>query len=117
MSITKRYKTSIKIIKKSKILTKQQKKEYITKGIIEELLNSWKFFVKIPFVIIGITFCFIGIILSYLESIAEITEEIFKFIIEWIDNRKDFILIDKEIQNKLIEEIKENNKKVLTSKK
>lgn len=99
----------IKIIKKSKILTEQEKKELIKKGIIEIILNIHKDLCKLPFSIIGITFCLLGMLFSKLEEIMEILETPFKCIVLNIDNWEEIVLTKGETRDKLLKEIKENS--------
>ena len=109
MNIVKRYIKGIKMIKESEVLTKQEKKEYIIKGTIEEVLNSWKLFAKLPFAIVGITLCTIGMLFSYVVELLDLLEQVFRCIVQWIDDRQELTLTKGQTRDKLIKEIKEKN--------
>lgn len=98
----------IKIVKKSKVLTEQEKKELIKKGIVEMILNIHKDLCKLPFAIIGIVFCLFSILFSKLGEIMELLETPFKCIVLRIDDWEEIVLTKGETRDKLLKEIKEN---------
>ena len=53
------------MIKESKVLTEQEKRTLIRRGKIENIINSYKFFLKLPFLIIGIFFATLTMIFAY----------------------------------------------------
>lgn len=109
MLLFKRFRKGIKIIKQSEVLSKEEKREYIIKGTIEELLNSWKWFAKLPFTIIGITFVTLECLFGYLAEGASLVEQVFRSIVLWLDDRRDITLTNGETREKLLKEIKEKN--------
>ena len=111
MNIIKRYIQGIKIIKESKVITKKEKREYIIKGTLEEILNSWKLLAKLPFAIIGIIFCTLEMIFGYLTEGADLIEQVFRSIVIWIDDRKEITLTKGQTREKLLKEIKEKKVK------
>lgn len=70
---------TIKTIKKLKGLTEQEKKYFITKGILEIIINSYKVVLKLPFYLVGYLFIVIG-------AGAEKIEDLFYFLSNFIEN-------------------------------
>lgn len=102
---------SIKLINKSKVLTKEEKKWLIKRGIVETLINKYKLLLKFPFIIISVVFCFIS---SVLEKISDFfyyyIGEPIDSVVEFIDNRLPTISLTKgTIRDLIVKEIKDNN--------
>lgn len=103
----------IKLINKSKILSKQEKRELIVKGLIETIVNAYKFVIKLPFIILGILFTTIEMIFSYIVELADLIEQVFHCIVDWLEDRLPELALTKgKIRDKLIEEIKQNKFKI-----
>ena len=93
---------TIKMIIKMENIEKGFKIKMISLGILEEIINSYKIILKLPFLLIGIPFCFI----SWLsEQIAELCELVTSVIHE-ISYIK---LCKKEDREKMIKAIRERN--------
>ena len=102
---------SIKIIRKSKVLTKEEKKWLIKRGIVETLVNKYKLLLKFPFIIISIVFCFIS---TVLEKISDFfyyyIGEPINGVVEFIDYKLPTISLTKgTIRDLIVKEIKDNN--------
>ena len=102
---------SIKLINRSNVLTKEEKKWLIKRGIVETLVNKYKLLLKFPFIIISVVFCLIS---SILEKISDffyyyIGEPIDR-VVDFIDNRLPTISLTKgTIRDLIVKEIKDNN--------
>ena len=104
-----RIKQVIKLINKSKILSKQEKRELIVKGLIETIVNAYKFIIKLPFIILGILFATIEMIFSYIVEWANLIEQVFHCIVDWLEDRLPELALTKgQARDKLMEEIKQN---------
>ena len=104
-----RIKQVIKLINKSKILSKQEKRELIVKGLIKTIVNSYKFIIKLPFIILGILFATIEIVFSYIVELANLIEQVFHCIVDWLEDRLPELALTKgQAKDKLMEEIKQN---------
>lgn len=100
---------TIKLIKRSKVLNNQEKRELITKGIIEEVVNSYKFIVRLPLFIIGVTFCLIeGLLEKIFEGVSFISEVLHDFYLWLGDKMPELSLTKGQSRDKLIAEIKGN---------
>lgn len=98
---------TIKVINKSKVLNKKEKRELISKGIIELIVNVYKPIIKLPFIIIGLTLCTIGCIVSYIGEGIELVEQVFRSIVFWLDDKIPEINLTKgQARDKMIAEIK-----------
>ena len=108
-----RIKQVIKLINKSKILSKQEKRELIVKGLIETIVNSYKFIIKLPFIILGILFVTIEMVFNYIAEFTDLIEQVFHCIVDWLEDRLPELALTKgKVRDKLIEEIKQNKFKV-----
>lgn len=103
----------IKLVRKSKVLTEKEKRELIGKGLIETIVNSYKGLCKLPFTIVGITFCLFGMLFAKLKELMELLEAPFSGIVQSIDNWKEISLTKGNTRDKLIKEIKGNTFKVV----
>lgn len=112
MGITK----VIKLISKSEVLTKKEKRELIVKGIIETIVNSYKWLCKLPFAIVGITFCLFGMLFTKLEELMELLETPFNCIVQSIDDWKELGLTKGEPRERLMKEIREKGMKKFSVK-
>lgn len=99
----------IKMIKESKVLTEQEKRTLIRRGKIENIINSYKFFLKLPFLIIGIFFATLTMIFSYFSEFCDLIESIFNSICAKIDDLKEFVITNNDTREKILKEIKEKN--------
>ncbi len=102
---------SIKLINRSNVLTKEEKKWLIKRGIVETLVNKYKLLLKFPFIIISVVFCFIS---SILEKISDFfyyyIGEPIDGVVRFIDNRLPTISLTKGIiRDLIVKEIKDNN--------
>ena len=104
-----RIKQVIKLINKSKILSKQEKRELIVKGLIETVVNAYKFIIKLPFIILGILFATIEMVFSYIVEFADLIEQVFHCIVDWLEDKLPELALTKgQARDKLMEEIKQN---------
>ena len=101
----------MRIIKESSVLTEKEKKTLIRKAKIENILSSYKFLLKLPFLIIGITFATLEMIFTCFSEVFDLLEQVFSSICIKIDNLKDFVITNDNTREKILKEIK--NKKVL----
>lgn len=98
---------TIKVINKSKALSKKEKRKLISKGLIEQVINMYKVIIKLPFVLIGLTLCIIGCIVNYIGEGIELVEQIFRSIVFWLDDKIPEINLTKgQARDKMIAEIK-----------
>ena len=98
---------TIKLINKSKTLTNKEKRELISKGLIEQVINVYKVIIKLPFVLIGLTLCIIGCIVNYIGEGIELVEQVFRSIVFWLDDKIPEINLTKgQARDKMIAEIK-----------
>lgn len=98
---------TIKLINKSKTLTNKEKRELISKGLIEQVINVYKTIIKLPFTIIGLTLCIIGCIVNYIGEGIELVEQVFRSIVFWLDDKIPEINLTKgQARDKMIAEIK-----------
>lgn len=98
---------TIKLINKSKTLTNKEKRELISKGLIEQVINVYKTIIKLPFVLIGLTLCVIGCIVNYIGEGIELVEQVFRSIVFWLDDKIPEINLTKgQTRDKMIAEIK-----------
>lgn len=98
------------------MLTKKEKRELIAKGMIETIVNSYKWLCKLPFAIVGITFCLFGMLFTKLEELMELLETPFSCVVQNIDNWKELSLTEGEPRERLLKEIKEKGIKKLIIK-
>ena len=98
---------TIKVINRSKTLTSKEKRELISKGLIEQVINVYKVIIKLPFVLIGLTLCIIGCIVNYIGEGIELVEQVFRSIVFWLDDKIPEINLTKgQARDKMIAEIK-----------
>lgn len=108
-----RVRKTLKLIKKSKVLTKKEKRELIIKGIIEEIVNFYKTIIKLPFMVIGLIFCFLGCIFGYIVEGIELIEQVFRSITIWLEDKvPELCLTKNQAREKLLAEIRNNTFKV-----
>lgn len=98
---------TIKLINRSKTLTNKEKRELISKGLIEQVINVYKVIIKLPFVLIGLILCIIGCIVNYIGEGIELVEQVFRSIVFWLDDKIPEINLTKgQARDKMIAEIK-----------
>ncbi len=103
----------IKLIKRSNVLTKQEKKELIIKGLLESIVNSYKLFLIAPFTLLRILFLILENLFNYITEFIGIIETIFYKLTNLIDRKLPELSLTKgNTRNKLIQEIKENKYQV-----
>jgi hypothetical protein len=98
----------IKLTRQSKVLTEQEKRELIRKGLIESIINSILGIIKLPFIILGILFATLEIIFNGLAEIFDFGEGVTYDFCEGIDNHLQISLTNGQARDKLIKEIREN---------
>ena len=99
----------IKLINKSKVLNKQEKRKLIVKGLIETIVNSYKFIIKLPFIILGMLFATIEMVFNYIVEFTDLIEQVFYCIVDWLEDRLPELALTKgQARDKLMEEIKQN---------
>ena len=103
----------IKMIRESQVLTEQEKKELIRKGKIENFVNSYKIIIKLPFLILGLTFVVLECLFSHVTAFFDVIEQVFHSICIKIDNFKEFNITNGEIKEKILKEIKEKKYKII----
>lgn len=103
----------IKMIKESQVLTEQEKKELIRKGKIENFVNSYKIIIKLPFLILGLTFVTLECLFGHITEFFDLIEQVFSSICIKIDNFKEFNITNGEIREKVLKEIKEKKYKII----
>lgn len=108
-----RIKQVIKLVKKSKVLNKQEKRELIIKGLIETIVNAYKFIIKLPFIILGMLFVTIEMVFGYIVEWADLIEQVFHCIVDWLEDKLPELALTKgQARDKLINEIKQDKFKV-----
>lgn len=100
----------IKMIKKSNILTNQEKKELIIKGLLEDIVCSYKLILIAPFALLRILFSILENLFNYITEFIGIIEAVFHGLTDLLDRKlPELILTKGETRDKMIQEIK--NKK------
>ena len=107
-----RYLWVIKIVRRLKSLTKKEKRRILVKAAVEQIVNSYKTLIKLPFVVIGLLFCTLEMIFGVLEEVFSFLDGIFREICCKIENKlPDFVITkDDEVRVKILKEIKERGK-------
>ena len=95
-----RIKQVIKLVNKSKILNEQEKRELIVKGLIETIVNAYKFIIKLPFIILGILFATIEMIFSYIVEFTDLIEQVFHCTVDWLEDRLPELALTKGTSKK-----------------
>ena len=103
----------IKMIKESQVLTKQEKKELIRKAKIENFVNNYKIIIKLPFLILGLTFVTLECLFGYITEFFDLIEQVFHSICIKIDNFKEFNITNGKAREKILKEIKEKKYKII----
>ena len=100
----------IKIIKRSNILTKQEKKELIVKGLLESIVNSYKLILIVPFALLRILFLILENLFNYITEFIGVIEAVFYELTNLLDRKLPELSLTKgKARNRIIQEIK--NKK------
>lgn len=107
---------TIKMIMNLKTLTRAEKKKFIAKGIAEIFLNSYKFILKLPILIIACTFVIIGTIFEKIGEVVDLIFCVFDGVVDKIDNLKVINLCSKEEIEYLTKAIKEEHTYKIESK-
>ena len=105
----------IKSVIKSKTLNKQEKIKLLFKAIAETILGSYKFIIKLPFMIIGLIFALLFMITSYLVQLFELLEGFMSSIYHWLEDKLPDIVFTKKdkAREKLINELTNKTYKVV----
>ena len=93
---------TIKMIIKMENIEKGFKFKMISLGILEEIINSYKIILKLPFLLIGIPFCFIGWLSKQIAELCELVTSV-------IHEIPYIKLCKKEDREKMIKAIRERN--------
>ena len=102
---------AIKMIKRSNILTKREKKELIVKGLLESVINSYKLFLIAPFTLLRILFSVLENLFNYITEFIGIIEEVFYELTNLLDRKLPELSLTKgKARDKMIQEIK--NKRI-----
>lgn len=100
---------TIKMIKELKGLTEKEKKYYISKGILEIILNSYKTVLKLPFYLLNCLFVIVGIIGEKIEDLFYCMSNFTENIVDKIDNIKGINLCNKQEIDYLKEIVKKEH--------
>lgn len=96
----------LKIIKRSKVLTKKEKRKMIALGFCETFCNSYKLILKLPFLIFAIPLILLGAGLEYLGEFLQNVGDIIDTPIQKINDINDITFTKGEAREKLLTEIK-----------
>lgn len=96
----------LKIIKRSKVLTKKEKRKMIALGFCETFCNSYKLILKLPFLIFAIPLILLGAGLEYLGEFLQSVGNIVDTPIQKINDINDITFTKSEAREKLLAEIK-----------
>ena len=96
----------LKIIKRSKVLTKKEKRKMIALGFCETFCNSYKLILKLPFLIFAIPLILLGAGLEYLGEFLQNVVNIVDTPIQKINDINDITFTKSEAREKLLAEIK-----------
>lgn len=100
----------IKLIKRSNILTKQEKKELIVKGLLESIVNSYKLILIVPFALLRILFLILENLFNYITEFIGVIEAVFYELTNLLDRKLPELSLTKgKARDRIIQEIK--NKK------
>lgn len=100
----------IKMIKRSDILTKQEKKELIIKGLLESIVNSYKLILIVPFALLRTLFLILENLFNYITEFIGIIETVFYELTNLLDRKLPELSLTKgKARDRMIQEIK--NKK------
>lgn len=110
------YFTSFKLIKRSKVLTQQEKRKLFLQGITELVINSWKSILILPFYLIASIFGIIGEILEVIGDKMQNLVEIIGIPVQAINNLPGLYFKEKELLKKLKEEIQGTQTYKITEK-
>ena len=100
----------IKLIKRSNVLTNQEKKELIIKGLLESIVNSYKLILIVPFALLRILFLILENLFNYITEFIGIIETVFYELVNLLDRKLPELNLTKgKARDRMIQEIK--NKK------
>lgn len=102
---------AIKIINKNNYLTKEQKKHFKRKAILEKLINAPRWIIIIPFFLIGGIFLILGQMFDILMTVCDTIQECFRKVWQGLNNKLYIPMTSKEETQILIQAIKKENKK------
>ena len=101
---------AIKMIKKSNVLTKQEKKALIIKGLLESIVNSYKLILIAPFALLRILFLILENLFNYITEFIGVIEAVFYELTNLLDRKLPELSLTKgKARDRVIQEIK--NKK------
>lgn len=100
----------IKLIKRSNVLTKQEKEELIIKGLLESIVNSYKLFLIAPFTLLRVLFLILENLFNYITEFIGVIEAVFYELTNLLDRKLPELSLTKgKARDRIIQEIK--NKK------
>ena len=100
----------IKLIKRSNVLTDQEKKKIIIKGLLESIVSSYKLILIVPFALLRILFLVLENLFNYITEFIGIIEAVFYELTNLLDRKLPELSLTKgEARDRMIQEIK--NKK------
>lgn len=103
----------IKMIKRSNILTKQEKKELIIKGLLESIVNSYKLILIVPFALLRILFLILENLFNYITEFIGIIEAVFNELTNLLDRKLPELSLTKgNARDRMIQEIKDKKYQV-----
>ncbi len=87
---------TIKMISKLKGLTKKEKRKFVGLGIAEKIINSYKFILKSPILLVCLIFMVICTIFEKISNVVDFIFSLFDIIIDKVDHMKTINLCNKE---------------------
>lgn len=96
----------LKIIKRSKVLTKKEKRKMIALGFCETFCNSYKLILKLPFLIFAIPLILLGAGLEYLGEFLQNVGNVVDTPIQKINSISDITFTKGEARERLFAELK-----------
>ena len=100
----------IKMIKRSNVLTSQEKKELIIKGLLESIVNSYKLILIVPFALLKILFLMLENLFNYITEFIGIIKTVFYELVNLLDRKLPELSLTKgKARDRMVQEIK--NKK------
>lgn len=98
--------TSLKLIKRSKVLNRKEKIKMIALAFCEGFCNSYKLILKLPFLIFAIPLILIGAGFEYLGEFFQNVGNIVDIPVQKINEMSDITFTKGKAREKLLAEIK-----------
>ena len=102
---------AIKIINKNNYLTKEQKKHFKRKALLEKLINAPRWIIIAPFFLIGGIFLILGQMFDILMTVCDTIQECFREVWQGLNSKLYIPMTSKEETQTLVQAIKKENKK------